>query len=466
MKSILDESKCYSQNIPIEKLYPSKLNMFDTSDISDLIASIRSVGLLSPLTVCGPDANGMYEILAGERRYLSLRELGKEYDDELYKCPPCRVLNTDLDQDRKELIIILSNMEVREISDLNVYRFRVVKILKAICINSSKKHDYEAIRLFANQMGFSRRYAAMYFSIFGNKIRDIQDLVAEGLVPVSIAARACNLTESYQHEFANRIRAEMQKTKSERKSPAKILEELRILNEKAEGQQLALVCDSDDKPKMPMTVELNEQTAVVPTISECMGASSKPDMDAMDIASPANPLRDFAESHAASVRYDMDGVDATEINEQSSVPSVFTPEPMPQANSYSKGADLPVNKSAPKPSIADDMSLFGDSELVEMSSMDMDTGYMSNPYSGNYTYCAESESSIDNDTTGRLEIMKRYSNVNESEDNAVKTNTLIHKQLDRIRNRAINGSLIDEDYKMIEDVRAWIREVDELIGAE
>jgi len=84
------------KDIPLETLTPSKLNVRKrgAKDITDLVPSIRSHGLLQPLLVreCGDQ----FEIIAGQRRYHALVALAAE-DDSFAAPVPCLVMEAGED---------------------------------------------------------------------------------------------------------------------------------------------------------------------------------------------------------------------------------------------------------------------------------------------------------------------------------------------------------------------------------
>ncbi len=65
------------RNIPLENLVPSKSLRSETTDITELVDSIREHGLLQPIRV-RPLDNGLFQIIAGHRRFLSHRALGRD----------------------------------------------------------------------------------------------------------------------------------------------------------------------------------------------------------------------------------------------------------------------------------------------------------------------------------------------------------------------------------------------------
>ena len=72
------ESRDKIWQIPIAKIVSNTQQprvFFDPQKIQDMVASIRTYGILQPLVVT-PRADGLYEIIAGERRFRAARELG------------------------------------------------------------------------------------------------------------------------------------------------------------------------------------------------------------------------------------------------------------------------------------------------------------------------------------------------------------------------------------------------------
>ena len=76
-EGIVESARTYRQ-IPIEFIQPSPLNprkTFREPEIDDLVESIRSRGVLQPLLV-RPVGDGIYEIVAGERRWRASQRAG------------------------------------------------------------------------------------------------------------------------------------------------------------------------------------------------------------------------------------------------------------------------------------------------------------------------------------------------------------------------------------------------------
>ena len=68
------------QTLPVTSLRPNRFQPrteFNESSLEELAESIRSQGVIQPLVVC-PDADGLYTIIAGERRWRASRRAGLE----------------------------------------------------------------------------------------------------------------------------------------------------------------------------------------------------------------------------------------------------------------------------------------------------------------------------------------------------------------------------------------------------
>lgn len=95
------------QNIPIEKLTISELNVRktistedDETNIEDLANDIKINNLLNPLTVRLYD--NKYEIIAGQRRFLALKLLN-------WKSIPCHIMNVN--NQKAEEISLIENVQ-------------------------------------------------------------------------------------------------------------------------------------------------------------------------------------------------------------------------------------------------------------------------------------------------------------------------------------------------------------------
>jgi ParB/RepB/Spo0J family partition protein len=148
----LSENTLLIENIEISKLYVSNINVRktltseeDETGIYDLANDINTNGLINPITV---RLNGdMYEIIAGQRRYLAMKHLNNTYI-------PCNILN--IDTQKAEEISLVENVQrnqmttcdkVRSYSKLyDVYNKDIDRVISAIHISKSTIQKYLKMR--------------------------------------------------------------------------------------------------------------------------------------------------------------------------------------------------------------------------------------------------------------------------------------------------------------------------------
>lgn len=192
--------------VNIEELKPSQYNTFSTDEYSDLKESIRAMGLLTPLTVVG--VPGSYEILSGERRFRAISDLHKE-NAELFAKVPVYIVGTDtMNTTKQQIIIEISNLELRSESDYNVHdhRFCLLRLIKEMS-NSPEEEDKLIADIFMNSMKLSNRYKNMYKNVFDNGNEDLISLVTSDEKHVSLAdaSNIAELDKDKQEEAVKRI---------------------------------------------------------------------------------------------------------------------------------------------------------------------------------------------------------------------------------------------------------------------
>jgi ParB family chromosome partitioning protein len=96
--------------VPLSSLRPNPNQpRTDVGDLGDLVASIREKGVLEPILVrpVGPEAEGRYEIIAGERRYRAALKAG------LYEVPVIELVVSE--QEALEIALI-ENLQRKDLS--------------------------------------------------------------------------------------------------------------------------------------------------------------------------------------------------------------------------------------------------------------------------------------------------------------------------------------------------------------
>ncbi|TDE37005.1 ParB/RepB/Spo0J family partition protein [Antarcticimicrobium sediminis] len=148
--------------VPIEQLKPNPnqpRRTFDPKNLEDLAASIREKGILQPLIV-RPDANGGYEIVAGERRWRAAQQA------QLHQVP---VLIRDLDDTEVLEIAIIENIQradLNAVEEASGYRQLMDKF----------GHTQEKL---AEALGKSRSHIANLLRLLSLP-EDVQSLVKNG----------------------------------------------------------------------------------------------------------------------------------------------------------------------------------------------------------------------------------------------------------------------------------------------
>tara|TARA_B100000900_G_C20587024_1_gene720016 strand:+ start:63 stop:905 length:843 start_codon:yes stop_codon:yes gene_type:complete len=115
LSSLIGETKVESQKnkMPISDLIPNKYQPrknFNKSNLDDLTNSIKERGVLQPIIVRrSSDQNNMYEIIAGERRWLAAQKAG------LHEVP---VVVTEADDLRSLEFAIVENVQRQDLNPL------------------------------------------------------------------------------------------------------------------------------------------------------------------------------------------------------------------------------------------------------------------------------------------------------------------------------------------------------------
>ena len=207
-KKFIIEQDAKSMSVALKDLEPCPFNSFETDDYAELKGSISTSGLIVPLTVIGPQTNGKYQILSGERRFRAISELVSESDEAAvrFESIPCYVLNPEnISEIEQKIIMETSNLETREF-DKNAHRLNVVALVKRWaeqdCSNMKRKVLLDKIQHY---IGGSDRYTRMYYDIFDKGIDDLNEAVKRGDINIDAAARLANQPEETQKDILNEI---------------------------------------------------------------------------------------------------------------------------------------------------------------------------------------------------------------------------------------------------------------------
>lgn len=188
-------------------LEPSQFNSYEITAIEDMVGTLKSVGLLTPLTVIGPYPSGKYSIISGERRYTGMKKCieDPDYDGSFDKVPCYVVHGYDTDQTIQELELEIANLETRDSSDKDKHRFKLVSILKKMA-ESGKIKEKEIVSIMGKCMRESDRYKRMYVAIFDKGTDSTKQLIFDKQLSIAEGAALSQLPGKTQDVVANAIK--------------------------------------------------------------------------------------------------------------------------------------------------------------------------------------------------------------------------------------------------------------------
>lgn len=172
-----------------------------------MVGTLKSVGLLTPLTVIGPYPSGKYSIISGERRYTGMKKCieDPDYDGSFDKVPCYVVHGYDTDQTIQELELEIANLETRDSSDKDKHRFKLVSILKKMA-ESGKIKEKEIVSIMGKCMRESDRYKRMYVAIFDKGTDSTKQLILDKQLSIAEGAALSQLPGKTQDVVANAIK--------------------------------------------------------------------------------------------------------------------------------------------------------------------------------------------------------------------------------------------------------------------
>ena len=194
------------RRIELSLLIPSPLNNYPIGDITSLMGSIKSCGLITPLSVIGPANDGTYTILAGERRITAIRNLIDSGDYSLDSLP-CYILGPiTMPEIEQKLIIESSNLESRDEADYNKneHRMNIIRLLKKMADDGSIKHS-QIVERAGYYMKGSARYRKMFLQVFENANPIVRGLMEKGKIKVTDASKLSYLPDEAQEEIIAQV---------------------------------------------------------------------------------------------------------------------------------------------------------------------------------------------------------------------------------------------------------------------
>ena len=182
----LFDNKGELKMIPINELKRCEFNDFELEDIDDLKNSILSMGLLTPLSVIGPNNDGIYTILSGERRYTAINQI-RSNNSEIFEEIPCIILENDnLPEPVQKLIIEISNVETRNFNK-SMHYFKIVQLLRE-CNDADKTSKpltkYGLAKKMAERLKKSDRYCRLIIQVFDEGSPKLVQAVEKDEIPI------------------------------------------------------------------------------------------------------------------------------------------------------------------------------------------------------------------------------------------------------------------------------------------
>lgn len=197
-----------------EQIELNPLNNWENGDMRDLIESLKSVELITPLSVIGPMENDTYRLISGERRYKSLCRIMEETAKDIEI--PCFVVGTkNMSEQMQSILIETANLEAREIDiqTLNEHRANIMEQLFAL-VESGEILERDIASKAAEAFKTSDKYARYWKRIFCTGIEPLKEMVKSGSLGVKNAAKIA----SFEPEIQKQAVSEIQQAKQENTS--------------------------------------------------------------------------------------------------------------------------------------------------------------------------------------------------------------------------------------------------------
>lgn len=207
-KAGIDESpraRFRTKDISIFKMYRNKLNFYDLADIEELAGDILMYGLKQNLEVVyEPNEQGEYRIVAGERRWLALKNLvGQGYKD--FEIATCK-LTTPQDEDEEQVEIIIANAyRTKSVKDIIEEEQRLKACLERMKADGKKikGYDLQSGRLrdvISSMLKMSKTKIAQVESISNNLIPEFREELNKERLTFSAAYELSGMSAEKQQE--------------------------------------------------------------------------------------------------------------------------------------------------------------------------------------------------------------------------------------------------------------------------
>lgn len=184
--------------ISIKNIVPSPNNFYSIEEekLNDLKDSIELLGLQQNLVVKKIEEN-KYEIIAGHRRYLAIKKLYEE-GNENFEYIPCKVEEDNYI--KNELRLLMTNSTTRELSDWEKI-YQANKLKELLTEYKRKEKVPGRVRdIIADILNTSSSQIARMESISKNLVEEFQEELKDDNIKISVAYELSKLPEEKQKE--------------------------------------------------------------------------------------------------------------------------------------------------------------------------------------------------------------------------------------------------------------------------
>ena len=306
-----------------EQIELNPLNNWENGDMRDLIESLKSVELITPLSVIGPMENNTYRLISGERRYKSLckimEETGKNIDI------PCFIVGTkNMSEHMQSVLIETANLEAREIDiqTLNEHRANIMEQLFAL-VESGELLERDIASKAAEAFKTSDKYARYWKRIFSTGIEPLKEMVKTGDLGVKNAAKIATFEPEIQKQAVSEIKQAKQENIStkENKSSATTLTDIigNLSNNKETKEVEAPVNGMNETSDTPDFVTIEEDTTSLEFEKDNIAKAHNKDLKSCEDVknsqkAPIENIFSGITGKAAFSVEDLDGIDPSDID--------------------------------------------------------------------------------------------------------------------------------------------------------
>lgn len=189
------------------QIMENPLNKWENGVLTDLTDNIRNFGVIEPLAVIGPDTDGKYLLISGERRLRASRIIEADTGEE-YRIPAHVVSGADMSEDMQSILIDSANLESREvpIQMRNERRAAIMEHLFSLADKGEIK-EKEIAHKAAQYFQLSDVYGRFWRRVFQTGTDSLKDMVTRGELGVKPAASIAQHRPEEQERVVEKLKA-------------------------------------------------------------------------------------------------------------------------------------------------------------------------------------------------------------------------------------------------------------------